>query len=658
MKHRVLSILTFAAAISINAFAASDGKWLPKDAGAYMKQCFADDYELASSGNYLDDGRVEYVDGRGWTFASPLSWTGWKGERAKFFAYAPYKGGISDARSVSFSVMSDQSTETNLVASHLMWGKADCANYDETKVALSHTFPKLTVNLTIADDFASEVSVSDLSVVLSGLYLSCRLDLVWDAVGAGGPSVYNQSSVSMLNNGDMTFTAFAVPQYIDDGNLEIMVKWKKREFRLTYPSSLALDSDRNYVISLKLNKPNDSGLDVGVGDWDDDGEDQGGTAQAAPRGAAATQSALELLAIDAQDNTDVLEIPVNPNPTTYSVELHKGWNWISSNLWDEGYQLSSVFVEPIADKVERVVGFEQELTNDPVLGIVGNLSSITPDKSYRIKMSENYIYEREGIAALPSNTPITLHPGWNWIGYVPASAVSLSEAFDGFQPSEGDQIKGRSSFSDYAGNAWSGFLCSLNPGEGYVYYNASGEIKELRYVDTRTFGLASAFELTPCADASSDSPWTVDAYKYPGNMTMVATLSSDGETMEPGRYVVGAFAGEECRGIGQYVNDNIYMVIFSDSSESVDIRFKAYEVATGETLDISEHVAFKEDKLGSTASPYELTLSGDTSISGVTSDAHSPRQIYNIMGQRLKNTSRSGVYVMDGRKRVVTKCSE
>lgn len=129
MKHRVLSILTFAAAISINAFAASDGKWLPKDAGAYMKQCFADDYELASSGNYLDDGRVEYVDGRGWTFASPLSWNGWTGERAAFFAYAPYKGGISDARSVRFSVMSDQTTEAILVASHLMWGRADCANH-------------------------------------------------------------------------------------------------------------------------------------------------------------------------------------------------------------------------------------------------------------------------------------------------------------------------------------------------------------------------------------------------------------------------------------------------------------------------------------------------------------------------------------------------
>lgn len=140
-----------------------------------------------------------------------------------------------------------------------------------------------------------------------------------------------------------------------------------------------------------------------MGDWEDDGEDQGGTAQAAPRGVAATQSAQELLAIDAQDNTDVLEIPVNPNPTTYSVELHKGWNWISSNLWDEGYQLSLVFVTPIADKVERVVGFEQELTNDPVLGIVGNLSSITPDKSYRVNMSEDYIYKREGIAALPSN---------------------------------------------------------------------------------------------------------------------------------------------------------------------------------------------------------------------------------------------------------------
>lgn len=109
MKHRALSILTLAAAISMNTFAASDGKWLPKNAGAYMKQCFADDYDLASSGNYLDDGKVEYVDGRGWTFASPLSWNGWTGVAARFFAYAPYKGDISNAHSVRFSVLADQS---------------------------------------------------------------------------------------------------------------------------------------------------------------------------------------------------------------------------------------------------------------------------------------------------------------------------------------------------------------------------------------------------------------------------------------------------------------------------------------------------------------------------------------------------------------------
>ena len=653
MKHRALSILTLAAAISMNTFAASDGKWLPKNAGAYMKQCFADDYDLASSGNYLDDGKVEYVDGRGWTFASPLSWNGWTGVAARFFAYAPYKGDISNAHSVRFSVLADQSSEPNLVASHVMWGNADCGNYGETKVALCHSFPKLTVNLTVADDFGEEVSVSDLSVILSGLYLSCDFDLGWDAVRAGIPQVYNRSNVSMLNNGDMTFSVFAVPQYISDGNIEFQVKWKKRVFTLVCPSSLELDSDRHYVIKLKLNKPDDSGINVGVDGWEDDGEDQGGTAQASPRGAAATPLALELVAIEGQNNTDVLEIPVNPNPTNYRVELHEGWNWISSNLWDEGYQMSSVFVKPIEDEVERVVGFEQELTNDPEFGIVGNLSSITPDKSYRIKMSKDFVYEREGVAALPSNTPVTICPGWNWIGYVPASAVSLSEAFDRFQPSEGDLIKNRFSFSTYAGYAWTGTLNSMTPGEGYVYFNASDEIKELRYVDTRSFASSSAMALAPHSDLPTSSPWTVDVYKYPGNMTMVATLCDKGETMEPGRFVVGAFAGEECRGIGQYVDDKIYIVVFGNSAESVDISFKAYEVESGEIFDISEHVYFKEDMFGSNASPYVLNILGDTSVSGIESDVLAPRKIYNVMGPRLTGISRGGVYVIDGRKAIV-----
>ena len=284
--------------------------------------------------------------------------------------------------------------------------------------------------------------------------------------------------------------------------------------------------------------------------------------------------------------------------------------------------------------------------------------------------------------------------GWNWVSYPFYKPLALQNVIAGAE--EGDYITShQDGFAEYADGQWQGTLNILSPGNGYLYKSSSRKAFEIDFFAQTTPSLANVND-----DTATESTLTVDSRMYPSTFNVIAVLNGDGLVMSEdcqlyalvgnecrgvgknigGKYFVTVYGDgaatvkflvknmrtgqeyeaeetltflEECRGIGQYVKDKIYMVIFGDSAESVEISFKAYEVATGETLDISEHVAFKEDKLGSTASPFILNILGDTSVSGIESDVPASRQIYNIMGQRLNNTSRSGVYVIDSRKVIV-----
>ena len=73
------------------------------------------------------------------------------------------------------------------------------------------------------------------------------------------------------------------------------------------------------------------------------------------------------------------------------------------------------------------------------------------------------------------NVPVNLNSGWNWISYPRSEAMSLEAAMEGFTPASGDMIKSMSASSTYQNGQWQGSLTELVPGEGYMYYSASGQ---------------------------------------------------------------------------------------------------------------------------------------------------------------------------------------
>ncbi|MBO4719408.1 MAG: T9SS type A sorting domain-containing protein [Prevotella sp.] len=296
------------------------------------------------------------------------------------------------------------------------------------------------------------------------------------------------------------------------------------------------------------------------------------------------------------------------------MDLKTGWNWVSSSLSEPANQDAKQFLQPIADITERFVGQQDELINDPVYGLTGGLTTIAPTESYKLQVSENNSNVWSGNGSNPETTTFNLRKGWNWIGYVPIRANTLSAALTGITPSENDIIKCIDEFATFTGGNWVGTLTQLKPGEGYLYY--SGKNTTFKYPAMRAFPVES--DQTPMAARSYGSPWHYDAHGAPDNTTLIGQLYADGSLTLEGTYTVGAFCGNECRGVGKYVDNKLFMTIHGTVDKSETINFKAYENATGQEYNISESIAFNGQQEGNFISPIALHISGATGISEIS----------------------------------------
>lgn len=285
-------------------------------------------------------------------------------------------------------------------------------------------------------------------------------------------------------------------------------------------------------------------------------------------------------------------------------ELHlvlpAGWNWISSNL--SNLSQASDFIQPIADKTDRFVGFESELVRDTQLGLVGQLKTIAPGTCYQIKTNADIDCTWTGKTYAPEQTAVALEKGWNWMGYIPTSELSLEDALESLSPSEGDVIKSYADFSTFSNGKWTGTLTSMKPGLGYMY--CSGKKTSFNYPSgTMAQSMKSRTGLSENnMDAMGHTPWVVAKHKYPGNMCMIAEIQGGGNSS----LIVGAFVGDECRGVGKYVDDKIFIIIYGDAQSGEDITFRLFDTETGRETMLDEKCEWNGAQIGTLESPFQL----------------------------------------------------
>ena len=315
---------------------------------------------------------------------------------------------------------------------------------------------------------------------------------------------------------------------------------------------------------------------------------------------------------------------------------YPGWYWFSTYIdFESGEEGLDELQEQLGGNAATIKG-QTAFTNYQYYNGVpfwtSALTSISASEMYMIKTTnkclnqDEQIYENvsvslEGNFVDYEDYEITIHKGWNWIGYPLNTEVSMTEALAGFTPAIGDQIKGKtqgssSSYNPTLGGWYPDF--NMIPGEGYMYYSAASENKTLTY--------SAGNRGTQNAKTSvEDNHWIVDEYKYSNNMTVIAMLSIDGEIVK-GNYEVAAFANGECRGsarpiyieaIDTYV---LFMTIHGDEVE--ELTFMYYDIDTDTEYELNNVMNYSNDAIvGTLSDPYIFSMNilgiGENSIDNI-----------------------------------------
>ena len=347
------------------------------------------------------------------------------------------------------------------------------------------------------------------------------------------------------------------------------------------------------------------------------------------------------------DESQVVTYTYTLRQTNLNIPLVKGWNWVSHNLDDA---LTSDKLE--IDNVDRVLTQIGEIYRDPKLGFTGNIEDVNATDAFKVHTTGAGNLQLGGVMFNPYFSPVELRQGWNWLGYPLDKEITVEDAFSFMESEKDDVITSlEDGYSQYDGEQWIGTLNTLIPGRGYMFKSVSD--KELPY---NIFAAAALSANAASEIPSDDMSWKHDTHAYPNVMCVTADLYNKDVKVGAGEYLVGAFVDGECRGVGRYVGNTLFLSVHGD--KNVEVTLLAMNTESGVVYDITEKIVFTQDVVGSVSMPYPLHLGSPTGISHITMDNSGFKSIHNMLGQKVKSIDRGGVYIINGKKVVVTKKNE
>ena len=180
---------------------------------------------------------------------------------------------------------------------------------------------------------------------------------------------------------------------------------------------------------------------------------------------------------------DDVEVSVTPAATvTQTVVLLAGWNWFSTYIEAEDpVEMLQAIEASLGENGIEIRNSQVNTEYDSEWGWWGDLDEegILNEQMYKIRVNVPCTVTVEGTPANPSDHPIIIRKGWNWIGFPSGTQISLENAFAGFAQ-EGDKIRNSSVEIEYDTEwGWFGDFEMLEPGQGYMYYSASNTPRTL-----------------------------------------------------------------------------------------------------------------------------------------------------------------------------------
>lgn len=224
---------------------------------------------LNTSGNYVDNMLYTYTNV--WTPATEIYWKDDK-THADFYLYYPYRQQVESVTAMPFSTKADQSAETDYKAGDLLIGSTPNAapSSNAVRIEAKHIMSRVDIRLKPGAGFTeSTLAAANVKVSLNNIKTSATVDLATATATATGQA----STITPYNDGS-AYHAIIVPQQVAQCNL-ITVSVNGRDFNL--PKAFTFQSGKRHTFTVTLDKTS-SGVNVTIGAWENDGNDNGGSA--------------------------------------------------------------------------------------------------------------------------------------------------------------------------------------------------------------------------------------------------------------------------------------------------------------------------------------------------------------------------------------------
>lgn len=224
------------------------------------------------SSTYLDNQEFTAASGSGglleWKAAEKLWWKD-AATPADFRCYHPYSAQATGQQMLKCGVSADQRTHKAFSDSDILWGeslgvepKSDCV-----ELMTSHRTGQIVVELVPGKGY-DRTTLPEVveSLVLKGAVCGAVLNLATGELVAEGQAQDIQPYAEGL-----VFSALLPPQNIPDFEVSVVVEGLERSRK----TALEIVSNKRKKCTITVDKVTE-GVNVGIGGWEDDGEDFGG----------------------------------------------------------------------------------------------------------------------------------------------------------------------------------------------------------------------------------------------------------------------------------------------------------------------------------------------------------------------------------------------
>ncbi len=304
------------------------------------------------------------------------------------------------------------------------------------------------------------------------------------------------------------------------------------------------------------------------------------------------------------------------NRVEADIAVPAGWKWVSFGLFtnelaDVNHILKDL-TSAEGDQIKGLLHFDQySEAEGKWLGTITNNGGFRNQEMYKLKVASASKIRYQGEIPTPSQAPVSIVPGWNWIGFVSQRNMEINEALQSLQATDGDIIKSQYQLAVYDKNfGWIGNLSSLIPGEGYMLFAQNA----------RTFAYPNISSLGGRSTEGNDlsyfelGDFTLDPHQFRYQMTLIGHLENYYfGTGQPAERLLGTVDGW-IQGVsvptynpvtGQY---DFFMTVFSNQPQA-EVGFTLTDGQGKVIGKVQETVDFADNRnTGSVSAPYPLHL--------------------------------------------------